>query len=66
MNTDRYTKSVLTVIAVSLSIIAGEKVISVATADAGAIQRVAICDPYRSDRSSCALVTNSDLQVIAR
>jgi|PlaIllAssembly_1097288.scaffolds.fasta_scaffold2356420_2 hypothetical protein len=66
MNADRYTKSVLTVIAVSLSIIAGEKVISVATADARAIQRVAICDPYESDRSSCALVTASHLQVSNR
>ena len=66
MNTDRYTKSVLTVIAVSLSIIAGEKVISVATADAGAIQRVAICDPNSKDLRGCAVVAYGGLQILNR
>ena len=45
MTTDRYTKAVLTVIAISLAVIALQHTIPSAFAQSGAPVRVIICDP---------------------
>ena len=52
MTTDRYTKVVLTVIALSLAVIAAQHVIPSAFAQKTSITRVAICDV--SDPEKCA------------
>ena len=56
MNTDRYTKAVLTVIAISLATIALQHTIP--SAFAQSITKVTICDPRYT--SQCAGVTGYD------
>ena len=57
MTTDRYTKVVLTIIAVSLATIALQHAIPSAFAQSDQVVRVAICDP--NFPSNCARVTYS-------
>ena len=63
MKSDLYTKSILTVIAISLSLIAIEMTTKTANAQAynaqSRVQLVAICNP---DGKSCAEI-NSDFQL---
>ncbi|MDX2210922.1 MAG: hypothetical protein SFV20_11270 [Sphingopyxis sp.] len=58
--TDRYTKCVLTIIAIFLGVIAIENVVSApAIAQNGAPVRVQICD----SKGDCAFISNSRLWV---
>lgn len=59
MSVDRYTKIVLTVIAVSLTVIALDRVTDRATAQGGPT-RVVICDP---GSHGCAYVDGGALKV---
>jgi hypothetical protein len=51
--TDRYTKAVLTVIAIALTVIATQNVLREAVAQAGPT-KVQVCDAY----SRCAVITS--------
>lgn len=71
MQTDLYTKAVLTVIAIALTLIAGQMSIPDAHAQRfsgdNGIQMVAICNPVSSGgRTNCADVIGDRLQVTAR
>jgi hypothetical protein len=63
MNIDLYTKSVLTVIALSLGIIAAQHVIPNAFAQSG-IQKVVICDSIYT--TFCAQVTGNNGALVVK
>jgi hypothetical protein len=62
MKTDLYTRVVLTVIAVSLSVIALQQSVKPAYAQ-NSYQKVIVCNPYGTKVSDCASVTSGSLQV---
>ena len=62
MKTDLYTKAVLTVIALALSVIAVRSSLPSAFAQNGGIQKVVICDSLYSE-VQCARVSGYALRV---